>query len=342
MPYSRHVPTLLRLYRNQPCRNTPQKQNTFFSPSRSLAQVRSDHDHFPIEDVLASSPPSHASPPPPPPVLNAGEDPSPLNRSDVKPPSERTIKLGKTLRILQTQLPTLLASPLPQEILSPRITLHLFPSTHPHLPTVSGRVAYHAALWTAPMAWGRMPIVGNVRLKILSERVVKTGPYCSSSSSSTGNERLIVRWETEGRGTRGLGLYRTGNGNSNSTSPIGGISSSSQVDKITEWLRGRDASANTNASDDKAFTGLFIFAFDEQGRIETHTIEHAEQGGNWEVGRWGGRVVSVTDWLLGLARGNGNGNGRGTPALQAGGVCLESGLTEGFGSRSELGRKEKV
>ena len=75
------------------------------------------------------------------------------------------------LRILQERLPTLLQSPLPQEILSPNISLHLFPSTHPYLPTVSGRVAYIAALWTSPIAWNRVPIVGNVRLEILSERV---------------------------------------------------------------------------------------------------------------------------------------------------------------------------
>ncbi len=76
-------------------------------------------------------------------------------------------------RILQERLPTLLQSPLPQEILSPNISLHLFPSTHPHLPTVSGRVAYIAALWTSPIAWNRVPIVGNVKLEILSERMSK-------------------------------------------------------------------------------------------------------------------------------------------------------------------------
>lgn len=31
----------------------------------------------------------------------------------------------------------------------------------------------------------------------------------------------------------------------------------------------------------------------------THTIEHAEEGGNWEKAS---KVVSVTDWLLGKAR----------------------------------------
>jgi len=186
------------------------------------------------------------------------------------------ISINTALRILQEHLPTLLATPLPQEILSPHITLHLFPSTHPHLPTVSGRVAYRAALWTAPMAWGRVPIVGNVRLIIESERRVKNG-----STSASGHEKLIVRWKTCGK-TKGKGmgaLYR-------------GIGASEQVDKITEWLGG-------DARDDEEFCGLFIFEFDEEGRIMTHTIEHAEEGGSWDKTA---RVVSVTDWLLGKAK----------------------------------------
>lgn len=181
--------------------------------------------------------------------------------------------------MLHERLPTLLASPLPQEILSPQITLHLFPSTHPHLPTVSGRIAYLAALWTAPVAWGRVPVVGNVRLVILSERVVKNG----STRLDFRNEKLIVRWKTCGKTQgRGMGaLYR-------------GISGSGdQVDKITEFLGG-------DVRDDEEFSGLFIFEFDEEGRIVTHTIEHAQEGGNWEKMT---RVVSVTDWLIGLAKG---------------------------------------
>lgn len=185
------------------------------------------------------------------------------------------------MRVLHDRLPTLLASPLPQEILSPQITLHLFPSTHPHLPAVSGRISYTAALWTAPVAWGRVPVVGNVRLTVLSERMVRNG----STSPSYRQEKLIVRWKTcgktKGRGTGGL--YRG----------VGG--SGDQVDKITEFLGG-------DVSDDEEFSGLFIFEFDEEGRVVSHTIEHAEQGGNFERMT---RVVSVTDWLIGLAKGRG-------------------------------------
>ncbi|KAI9795495.1 MAG: hypothetical protein M1825_001457 [Sarcosagium campestre] len=197
---------------------------------------------------------------------------------------ERTLKLGKTIRILQSRLPTLLNSPLPQEILSPQITLHLFPSTHPHLPRVSGRVAYLAALWTAPVAWGRVPIVGNVRLRILSERMVKSGRPHSSSASAYRSERLVVRWRTQGKSPgKGAAALRRG---------TGGVSE--QVEKITEVLRG-------DATDDEEFTGLFIFEFDEEGRIVTHTIEHAEEGGSWEKTKF----VTVTDWLLGVVGGKG-------------------------------------
>ena len=41
---------------------------------------------------------------------------------------------------------------------------------------------------------------------------------------------------------------------------------------------------------------MFIFEFDEEGRVLSHTIEHVEEGGSWDKV---GRVVSVTDWLLG-------------------------------------------
>lgn len=51
---------------------------------------------------------------------------------------------------------------------------------------------------------------------------------------------------------------------------------------------------------DAEFCGLFIFEFDEEGRILTHTIEHAEEGGSQDKTA---KVISVTDWLLGRAWG---------------------------------------
>ncbi|CAG8976369.1 hypothetical protein HYALB_00006142 [Hymenoscyphus albidus] len=180
-------------------------------------------------------------------------------------------------------MPTLLQSPLPQEILSPQITLHLFPSTHPHLPQVSGRVAYSAALWTSPIVWGQLPLVGNVKLEILTERMIKR------AASSTCPEQLIVRWRTIGK-TRGKGIgafYK-------------GIGPKDSVDKITYWLGG-----GKGEDDSKEFTGLFIFEFDEEGRVAKHTIEHVQEGGNWENGV-GAKVVGLTDWLLGGMKKNGN------------------------------------
>ncbi|KAH7370535.1 hypothetical protein BKA65DRAFT_19421 [Rhexocercosporidium sp. MPI-PUGE-AT-0058] len=222
------------------------------------------------------------------------------NHSEPRKPNDRTLKLGKTLRILQERLPTLLQSPLPQEILSPQITLHLFPSTHPHLPTVSGRVAYAAALWTSPIAWGRVPLVGDVRLTILSERMIKSTSNARSPSLSR-QEQLIVRWRTVGK-TKGKGtgaLYK-------------GIGGRESVDKITEWLGG-----GKGEDDSKEFTGLFIFEFDEEGRIVSHTIEHVQEGGNWERGV-GARVVGLTDWLLGgMKKGRGD-EGAPCPACYAG------------------------
>lgn len=200
------------------------------------------------------------------------------------------LKLHTAIRILHERLPDLLASPLPQDILSPQITLHLFPSTHTHLPAVSGRIAYTAALWTAPVAWGRFPIVGNVKLIILSERMVKNGvtsPSTSYSSSATGNERLVVRWKTCGK-TKGKGVGARYRGVSGSESEL------NTVDKITQFLGGE------GDDDEKEFCGLFMFEFDEEGRIVKHVIEHAQEGGNWEKKP---NIINVTDWLLGRAWG---------------------------------------
>ncbi|KAF2154900.1 hypothetical protein K461DRAFT_276064 [Myriangium duriaei CBS 260.36] len=192
------------------------------------------------------------------------------------PPDERTLKLGKTIRTLHDRLPTLLASPLPQDILSPDISLHLFPSTHPHLPKVSGRIPYTGALWTAPVAWGRLPLLGNVKLNIVSERMVRNGG--SSISHECRDEKLIVKWKTCGKSKEHAGaLYR-------------GIGATEQLDKLMRMLGGDN--------NDEEFCGLFIFEFDAQGRISKHTIEHAEEGGNYDRMT---KVVSVTDWLLGKA-----------------------------------------
>ncbi|KAI0113715.1 hypothetical protein GGR51DRAFT_21576 [Nemania sp. FL0031] len=216
------------------------------------------------------------------------------SESSAKPENERKVKLGKTLRILQERLPTLLQSPLPQEILSPDVSLHLFPSTHPYLPTVSGRVGYIAALWTSPIAWNRVPIVGNVRLEILSERMVSQPLHFSPRRPGAYGEQLVVKWRTA------------------SSSEPDGDSKPSLAERgeqnLDAHLRGSQA-----VGEKKAFTGLFVFEFDKDGRVISHTIEHVDEHGEWEKGV-GARMVGLTDWLLGGIKGRSD-NGGALPAL---------------------------
>jgi len=131
--------------------------------------------------------------------------------------------------------------------------------------------------------------VGNVRLSILSERVVKNGagPVTTHSKPGNGNGgdvKLVVRWKTCGK-SKGRGL-----------------------DTLFRGLYGRDGTQVSSPqmpevlgdhAEKGEFSGLFIFEFDGEGRLASHTIEHAQQGGNWEKMT---RVVNVTDWLLSRAR----------------------------------------
>jgi hypothetical protein len=176
-------------------------------------------------------------------------------------------------------MPTLLQSPLPQEILAPNISLHLFPTTHPHLPTVSGRVAYTAALWTSPIAWNRVPIVGNVRIEVLAERVTSEPLTFLPRRPGARTEQLVVRWSEKCKPARNQDEGRKGDAISHATS----------IARLT-LRRGVDP--------DSAFTGLFIFDFDSEGRVLSHTIERAQEGGDWEKGV-GAKFVGLTDWLLG-------------------------------------------
>ncbi|KAI0016636.1 hypothetical protein F4780DRAFT_669708 [Xylariomycetidae sp. FL0641] len=203
-----------------------------------------------------------------------------------KPESERKVKLGKTLRILQERLPTILQTPLPQEILSPNISLHLFPSTHPYLPTVSGRVAYKAAIWTSPLVWNRVPIIGNVRLDILSERMVSQPVHFSPRRTGAYGEQLVVKWRTASSDKDKF--------QQSSSSCDTRLSLTEQGQQSFDAsLRGTPRPTDSK----KTFTGLFVFEFDKEGRIISHTIEHVDEHGEWERGV-GGRIVSLTDWLL--------------------------------------------
>lgn len=132
------------------------------------------------------------------------------------------------------------------------------------------------------MAWGRVPVVGNVKLKIVSERMIKSG--CAASTAAR-NERLMVKWETC-------------TSSENEHGPV-----SEAVEKITSIIN------RSHKKDDK-FSGIFLFEFDEQGRVAKHTIEHVEENGQWDKTA---KVISVTDWLLGRAWGRRE--EAGTPSL---------------------------
>ncbi|KAL3442635.1 hypothetical protein BJX65DRAFT_298899 [Aspergillus insuetus] len=294
------------------------------SQARPLAHAQTRHDLPLYRSASALPSPSTRPSHPLPPLFNLNYSlTDDLNPSkDHKPPDERIIKLGKTLRILSPLLPTILTNPLPPHILSPSVTLHLFPSTHPHLPTVKGRTLYRAALWAVPVAWSSVPFVGNVRLQILSERIVRAGTILDghlhgAAQDATGNgdcggdERLVVRWRTErtthsstsssspsSSTAQSTSTSSSATPPSESTSPL--KESKSGTNKGLSVLLGGDAPIFKLSSDDQ-FTGLFIFSFDEEGRVLTQTIEHAEDASGWERTA---KFVTLTDWLIGKARGS--------------------------------------
>ncbi|OJJ35701.1 hypothetical protein ASPWEDRAFT_40933 [Aspergillus wentii DTO 134E9] len=277
------------------------RQSFVSSPRRPLAQPRYEvlgDTWLPLATPTTFFSPtgSHAS-------LN-GLNGNPNN--DHKPPDERILKLGKTLRTLSPLLPTLLVNPLPPNILSPSVTLHLFPATHPHLPTVRGRTLYRAALWTVPVAWSSLPLVGNVKLQILSERIVRAGTVLDPdrcSDSDCGDERLVIRWKTQGRSeshSETPVADTTPNGDASSGAHGHLSSSRNGINKGLSVLLGGDAPI-FKLSKEEEFTGLFIFSFDEEGRISTHTIEHADDANGWDRTP---KFVTLTDWLIGKARGS--------------------------------------
>lgn len=71
-----------------------------------------------------------------------------------------------------------------------------------------------------------------------------------------------------------------------------------------------------------------MFEFDEEGRVLVHTIEHTEEGHNFDKMT---RVISVTDWLLGKAWGKKDE----APAGLALGMCGSDHRHEGHIARSK-------
>lgn len=199
-----------------------------------------------------------------------------------------------------------------------------------------------------PVAWSSVPLVGNVRLQILSERMVRTGFAMGTEheGSDCGDERLVVRWKTEakndnksssssssslsGRNDEST-ITTTSSTSSTKTSRIpsprsgGGrygdnsgsrLSDPDQIDIPSGSSRSSLPKIGSNKSlstllggevpifkpgKEGQFSGLFVFAFDEEGRIASHTIEHADQANGWDRTA---KFVTLTDWLLGKARGS--------------------------------------
>lgn len=201
------------------------------------------------------------------------------------------------MRTLSPLLPNILTTQLPPELISPNISLHLFPSTHPHLPVVKGRIPYRAALWTAPVAWGVVPIVGNVKLQIISEKIVRSGFITAPSQveqqcDGLGEEKLVVRWKTEPKH----------NGNGESTQSATSKSSAVEnggINRGLSTLLGGDRPLFSKDAGSESFSGLFVFSFDSEGRIANHTIEHADEAGGFDKTN---KVVTLADWLLGKAK----------------------------------------
>lgn len=98
------------------------------------------------------------------------------------------------------------------------------------------------------------------------------------SYGQRGREKLIVRWRTAG-GPTNLAAGTT---------------------RIAQLLGRSPESKETPPP--SPFHGLFIFTFDEAGRILTHTIEHSEESRDAEYAT--SKVFSLTDWLIKKARGH--------------------------------------
>ncbi|KAF5863140.1 hypothetical protein ETB97_010599 [Aspergillus alliaceus] len=149
----------------------------------------------------------------------------------------------------------------------------------------------------------------NVKLQILSERIVRAGTVLDQEQDNNndyGDERLVVRWKTEprreDRHSETLAATRPTTDKDHAASQRNSHVSSSKngVNKGLSVLLGGDAPIFP-LSKEEQFTGLFIFSFDEEGRITSHTIEHADNATGWERTA---KFVTLTDWLIGKARGS--------------------------------------
>jgi hypothetical protein len=154
-----------------------------------------------------------------------------------------------------------------------------------------------------------LPIVGKVKLRILSERMVPTGTVAefhhNDNGHSYGDEKLVVRWVTECAENQ---KHTSGNAGGKEFSPSNSADSSSGRSSLSASSNGTNKRLSTLLGGEapifklgkgEQFSGLFIFSFDEEGRIGSHTIEHADENTSWDRTA---KVVTLTDWLLGKAK----------------------------------------
>lgn len=181
---------------------------------------------------------------------------------------------------------------------------------------MKGRALYRAALWTVPVAWSSVPLVGNVKLQILSERIVRAGTVLEpehGDQHDCGDERLVVRWKTEPR-TDSRPFHDTHDSSKQSPGSPQAAGTDTGVSQQQSHLSSSKNGTNRGLSvllggkepifklsKEEQFVGLFIFSFDEEGRILTHTIEHTDEANGWDRTA---KFVTLTDWLIGKARGS--------------------------------------
>lgn len=175
-----------------------------------------------------------------------------------------------------------------------------------------------------------------MKLQILSERIVRAGTLLDpehGDKHDCGDERLVVRWKTEPR-TDSRPFHdshaksksksktnindKNGGNFTSSTTPTQqsqgknqGLQSQSQNQShlstsetgtnrgLSKLLGGEEPIFKL--SQEQQFSGLFIFSFDDEGRILTHTIEHADEADGEDRTA---KFVTLTDWLIGKARGS--------------------------------------
>ena len=189
------------------------------------------------------------------------------------------------------------------------------------------------------MAWGSVPLVGNVHhIEILSERIVRAGTILDPDRNNGdyddagGDERLVVRWRTEPPNPNNNSSGNSGdeangrrerqqqqqqqnntknnnnNNNNNNTPSTIPTTTSTSTSHLSDSKNGVNKSLSIllggetpifKLSNEEQFTGLFIFSFDEEGRIASHTIEHADDANGWDRTS---KFITLTDWLIGKAR----------------------------------------